>query len=528
MSNRDTEAAWRYHEATKHSYLSVRRGGHVLDWDNQPRPFKVYRGLPPIPLPRDLRATGATALAAVAPPGIEPEGEVVPDLRDLAAVLYLAAGVTKRKVYPSGEVVFRAASCTGALYEVDLYVVCRDLSGLTAGVYHFDPVDFVLRRLRAGDHRGRLAWATAGEPSVVHAPAVLVSTATYWRNAWKYRDRTYRHFGWDGGTILANALAAAAAVGLPARVVLGFVDDTVNDLLGLGVQREVAFSLLALGTVDQPPLDAPEPAAINVEIEPYSREEVDYPLMREIHAESSLETADEVAAWRGRTPRIVMPGPADGTTALQPLLGEALPTDALEDVVVRRGSTRRFDRRASIGFDQLSTLLDRSTQSIPADFLEPAGALLNQLYLIVNAVDGLAPGAYAFHRESRKLERLREGDFRGAAGYLGLEQALPADASAVVFYLTDLDAVLGRFGNRGYRAAQLEAGILGGRLYLAAYALGLGASGLTFYDDDVPRFFSPHADGKSAVFVMTVGRSARVLPVGRAERWTGVRFGAGG
>jgi hypothetical protein len=68
---------------------------------------------------------------------------------------------------------------------------------------------------------------------------------------------------------------------------------------------------------------------------------------------------------------------------------------------------------------------------------------------------------------------------------------------------------LGRLGNRGYRAVQLEAGILGGKMYLAAYALGLGATGLTFYDDEAARFFSPHADGKSAIFLTALGQPAR-------------------
>ena len=65
-----------------------------------------------------------------------------------------------------------------------------------------------------------------------------------------------------------------------------------------------------------------------------------------------------------------------------------------------------------------------------------------------------------------------------------------------------------RFGNRGYRAVQLEAGIIGGKLYLGAYAQRLGASGLTFYDDDVASFFSPHARGKNAIFLVALGRSA--------------------
>ncbi len=75
--------------------------------------------------------------------------------------------------------------------------------------------------------------------------------------------------------------------------------------------------------------------------------------------------------------------------------------------------------------------------------------------------------------------------------------------------MADLEPILNRLGNRGYRAAQLEASITAGRIYLAAYALGLGATGLTFYDDAVTDFFSPHAKGKSAMFLVAVGRRVR-------------------
>src|SRR5207253_10941119 len=113
------------------------------------------------------------------------------------------------------------------------------------------------------------------------------------------------------------------------------------------------------------------------------------------------------------------------------------------------------------------------------------------------------------HRDAQALEQLRAGDLRARAGYLDLEQALAYDASVNIYYLADLEAALARFGNRGYRAVQLEAGILGGKVYLAAYALRLGATGLTFYDDEVIRFFSPHAEGKSAIFLVAVGKSAK-------------------
>ena len=154
-------------------------------------------------------------------------------------------------------------------------------------------------------------------------------------------------------------------------------------------------------------------------------------------------------------------------------------------------------------------MLHRATRGIPTDFLNQAEVSLNDLYLIVHAVDDLPPGAYVFHRASLALEQLKEGNFRREAGYLGLGQEIPADASVDVFLLTDLNRVLERFGNRGYRAAQLEASITGGKLYLSAYAQRLGASGLTFFDDDVTEFFSPHAAGKSVMFLIALGKSAK-------------------
>jgi hypothetical protein len=81
-------------------------------------------------------------------------------------------------------------------------------------------------------------------------------------------------------------------------------------------------------------------------------------------------------------------------------------------------------------------------------------------------------------------------------------------SSATVFVLAVLGAILPRWGNRGYRIANLEAGLIGGRLYLAADAQGFGATGLTYYDRAVVEFFSPVSAGLDALFVTALGRSA--------------------
>jgi len=510
MKNRDIEAAWKYHDGTKHSYWSVRSSTHFLDWGNRPLPFKIYPTIEGIALARDVPQTGVAVLAAISERVPLASGDAVPDLRDLARILFFSAGITKQRKYPGGEIYFRAAACTGALYEIELYVVTGDLNGLDAGVYHFNPADVSVRLLRKGDFRGNLTQATAMEPAVARAPATIVCTGTYWRNAWKYAARTYRHFGWDNGTLLANMLAVAGASGLPAEVVLGFVDVEVNRLLDLDTRREVSLCLVPIGSTSESSLPAPREApALGLETIRLSKREMEFPVMLEMHAASSLASEDEVAQWREAGKQFVVPSSVPGgeEVPLPPPREEEKPKDTIEQVILRRGSTRTFDSTASISLAQLSTILDRATRGLPADFLEPGTQLrLNDIYLIAHSVQGLAPGAYFFRREGKTLELLKHGDFRAVAGRLGLEQQLPADACVDVFFLADLNRILERYGNRGYRAAQLEAGAIGGKMYLAAYALRLGASGLTFFDDEVVEFFSPHAKDKSAIFLLAMGK----------------------
>ena len=515
--NNHIDAARQYHSGTKHSYLSLRLHPHALDWQNKPLLFKIYPTLEVTRLPRDFQDTGKPALTAIAAGRVAAKGEAIPDFETLAELLFFSAGVTKSKKHAQGETFFRAAACTGALYEIELYVVCTDLPSrgqpagrapaLAAGVYHFGAAEFGLRQLRAGDFRQTLLAATGDDPSLAQSPVMIVCTGVYWRNAWKYRSRAYRHFGWDNGTILANLLAMSTAKNLPSRIVSGFIDSQVNALLDLDTQREVAFSIVSLGHSHSPPLPSPTVSPLALPVVSYSAEEVDYSAMRKIHDASSLDSATEVIAWRGKTPSNELPPAKEATSALLPLSDSRIPPDTIERVISRRGSTRQFSRDP-ITLAQLSTMLDRATRGIPADFLDPFGSHLNNIYLLVNNVVGLAAGAYVYHWDEKLLEPLKRGEFRDTAGSLGLEQQIPADAAVDVFFLADLTKILERYGNRGYRAVQLEAGILGGKLYLAAYAQKLGCSGLTFYDDDVVSFFSPHARGMNAIFLIALGRSA--------------------
>ncbi len=488
MPNSDTRAARSFHDATKLSYISLA---------TKPPLYKSYPGLPSVELPTDMPSPEAPTLPAVG--GVVSEAQGPLDITAIAQLLHYSAGLIRRSTLrTAGEVHYRAAASAGALYPIELYVVCGDLPGLSAGVYHYGPATNSLTMLRSGDFRGNLADATAGHPAVADAPATIVCTCVFWRSAWKYRERGYRYCYWDNGTILANMSATANALGQPAEIVAGFADAEVDALLGLEPSSEASFCLVPVGSGAAAlpavsPLDAVDGGVLGVE------RRTEYLETGALHTGSVLADSGEVSAWRqaynSPSPSRERAGVRVESNAVD--WPDSAPLGA---TIAHRGSTRRFARE-DMPTGRLESLLAASTSPVRADY----GGSLIDTYLIVNAAESIAPGTYYYSPSAGNLEQLAKGEFREEAGHLCFEQALGADASAVAYFMADLDAILSRFGNRGYRVAQLEAGIIGGRMYLASHALGLGATGMTFFDDAVTAFFSPHAAGKSLMFLVGLG-----------------------
>lgn len=512
MQNQQTELATRYHTGTRHPAGSLMNPYHRYTYDMEPLKQKVYMGLPQIELPAPPGGSDQTALAALAGGIPSFDGSQPLDKAALSYLLHFSAGVTKTINYPRlGALPFRAAACTGALYHIELYLVCAELQDLPAGVYHYNPLEHSLTRLRRGDLRLAVLEATAGQPAVASAEAVLVYSDMPIRNALKYQARAYRHAFWDSGTILANSLALAADQQLPAQLILGFQDDRINNLLGINGRDEYSLALLPLGSTAGAPPAIQEPLpALDPPVKPVTHLQMDLAPIYAIHRASSLESAEQVAGWRlaadEPNPAPDLPEPSKELFPL-PEKPQAKYTRSLAEVITRRGSTRQFAHTA-ISIDQLGAALHLAYQPLPADFLAHQGSGLSQAYVIVNAVDGLPGGAYVYHPAQHALEQNVRADLRNTSGFLALGQDLGRDASANIYFMSQLEPILERFGNRGYRAAQLDASLRAGRIYLAAYAMQFGATGLTFYDEEVTSFFSPHARGKSAMFLIALGHRA--------------------
>ena len=483
----------RFHDITKHSPRSLRRRARPLDWSNKPHPFKDYFDLLPIPLPVPSPGTDMPALLAVT----EALGEKrALGLEEVARILIRGTGVLRERLYPDGERFhFRTYASAGALYPIEVYIACTGLDGIDPGLYHFHPLEKALRQVRGGDVRPHLVRATGGRDSVARAPATVLLSGIPWRTTWKYHARGYRHLFWDAGMIVANILALAASGGHVAEVVVGFVDRDLDELLGLDGRNEMTLAALPLG-FDEPGL---EPASATAEraspIRHRSRilssEQRDYPEIHGVHEATSLADGEQAAEWgiraqhsEHRHDRIPCP-------------------DGVERVIRRRGSSRAF-KEAALPDREVFVILERAFRRLSGDWGPP----VIRADLLVHTLTELEPGAYRF--QNSRVEQLSRGNVRDLGRWLCLEQPLGGDAAITCFLMTNLATTIAHLGARGYRAALFEAGIVAGRIYLGAYACRFGATGLTFYDDEVRRVFKTPDE---PMLVVAMGRPAEGLRV---------------
>ena len=393
-----------------------------------------------------------------------PPGELGDEL--LGTLLFLAAGVTRFTAHGDERVWFRTAMSAGNLHPVEIYVV-------RAGVHHYQPLEHALVNLRRPDE----------VPQAGPGAAVVLSGIPF-RTCWKYGERGWRHLWWDAGTILANLLAAAAAYGVAARVQAGFADGAVAQLVGIDGVEELPLVVVQLGGADlaMPPAGSLDPLVFASL--PVAPRVLRFPLADEAHAAGVLNE-EAVAAWRQAARALSRPAPEEvdapaGTEQAR----------RIEDVILKRGSTRVF-RAERAPTELLEWALPAAARAVPLD-AAPVGTLIEHL-VNVHGVEGVEAGAYRYTSAGGFEGPVRVGDPRAAGSGLCLGQPLGGDSAYTAFHAVELSPLLGALGARGYRTAQLEAGIVAGRLALNAFALGGGATGLTFYDGLVSRHFHSEA-----------------------------------
>ncbi|HEU0138620.1 MAG TPA: SagB/ThcOx family dehydrogenase [Bryobacteraceae bacterium] len=476
-----------YHEATRHSVESLRRSQHVLDWNNMPDPFRHYEGVPVLDLPADPPPPPVPALQVLS--GIKGQVETSEGAAFLSQLLFYSAAISAAKIVPSTgyKYALRVNPSSGNLHPTEFHFVTRGLKNWPDGLYHYRVSSHMAEQRATG------LFEIPGEQNT--APLLFVLTSIAWREAWKYGNRAYRYCLLDIGHAWQALATAALAMGCQAHAFGCFPDDEVSSRCGFA-QDEWPMLLIELrGAIPAGEPDTKTPLWLGGEPNRLSEKTRSYPLIDSIH--TATKRLGEMPV-RGDPPAGVVP--SGGTRLPEPA---PAPT-AFGHVARRRRSALDFiGGESSMTLSELSAVLQAASGSLAGDF--SSGSFL-RMYLYVHRVEGLEPGVYRYWPGESALERIRSGDQRVAAAGLSLGQDLAGNACVAFSITGDLERATRLHGDRGYRYVHFEAGAVGHRMYLAAEALGLGATGIgAFFDERVHHYLDLETGEDQAVYHFAIG-----------------------
>ncbi len=212
----------------------------------------------------------------------------------------------------------------------------------------------------------------------------------------------------------------------------------------------------------------------------------------------------------------LMPPDSDRVVRLPTIDLASEPTPPLGRLVAQRRSQRRFTPD-SISLHDLSLLLSfaygvTGRQSTPHGDMYlhavPSGGARYPLevYAVVRAVSGLAPGVYHYRPEPHYLEFLRGGDFSQDVDAATRRQGFAQDAATTLIISAMWHRNMDKYGERGYRGVLMEAGAVIQNLYLAAESLSLGAVAVEGVDEAWNNLIDVDGSDETTLVAVSVGR----------------------
>lgn len=496
--------AQHYHERTKYDPETIAAKNQGLDWSKQPLPFKEYK----IGTVFDLKPyLQADPEASAAIPGIG-------WWQRLSHLLLYSYGITAKVPTLMGQPIYlRSAPSAGGLYPAEVYLISRGTPLLPAGLYNYQPLTHSLIQFWESNVWSDLQAACFQHPALDSSQITLVTTAIFYRSAWRYQDRAYRRIFLDTGHLLGNIELAGALTNYRPHLIGGFIDASIDQMLYVDPEQEGAIAVIPLADLEVQQLPVSRtvlPSSTQTEYPPIP----DGELLAYCHQATQID--DDRAASEEREKEVFAADKYNFPFCLKvptntSSIDWGLNLTGLETTILERRSTRAYTG-AELTIDELRALLDFTYQPQHylnqgfdgnPDYFDPS---LIETFVAVSGVTGLEEGCYYYAPKAQELRQIRFKNFRRELHFLCLGQELGRDAAAVLFHTADLKKAVAQYGDRAYRYLHMDAGHLGQRLNLAAIRLNLGVSGIGgFFDDRVNEVLGIPTD-EAVLYITTLGR----------------------
>jgi len=219
-------------------------GSLFLSYTWSPEVFKpvIYKGIE-IELPEPRYDSGISIEEAILKRRSKREySQEALSMEDVSQLLWAAQGITGPRGFG------RAAPSAGGTYPLEIYVVTGRVEGLEAGVYHYNPKEHSITRIRTGDFREELQEAGLNQKWIGNAAIDLVFTAVYERTTHVYGDRGIRYVHLEAGHAAQNVYLQAVSLNLGAVVVGAFDDKKVIETIN-ATGDETPLYIIPIGKI---------------------------------------------------------------------------------------------------------------------------------------------------------------------------------------------------------------------------------------------------------------------------------------
>ncbi|MGI8502642.1 MAG: SagB/ThcOx family dehydrogenase [Hassallia sp.] len=324
-----------YHDATKHSYLSVQIDPNYVDSSTQPSSFKFY--------PKFYRRISLDFLN-----------------NSTHSFIWLTSAITLEKTYKNTVDKLRVNPSAGALYPTEVYVQIRGIQGMIDGIYHLEVENNCLVLIYELIDDGLEAYILPNNRIIGF---IFLISCVYYRSSWKYKDRSIRYCLLDSGHHLGAIAASAFLHDRDIQLVFDFDKLALNADLGFE-NKEFITACVTSGEVQEKKV-----RRLRLKVPFVSG--TDYFEQNRVIEEAYKETALQKSCFQKiKHPQF------------------SFDRDKFSQAVWNRRSIRRFQKQF-ISQEVYSNILQELEQPISTASFEEV-----EIYAVVHRVEGIKPGLY--------------------------------------------------------------------------------------------------------------------------------------
>ncbi len=169
-------------------------------------------------------------------------------LDELSFILWASCWARDFRSAKNIEMTMRNVPSAGSRHPFECYLLINNVENIVPGLYYYHPLKHGLIRITAPeDIADRILTGCMDQSMVVRSAVTFILSARPYRAAWRYQQRSYRYLYVDAGHVGQNIHLAAEAVGAGACMIGAFMDETMNDCLGLDGEEEFTIYVIPVG-----------------------------------------------------------------------------------------------------------------------------------------------------------------------------------------------------------------------------------------------------------------------------------------